>query len=460
MAILIAIPPGIAANQNATNNLTGNLGNTITQTEATINQTLTQIQCSLTQSAPNGYGLSSSDSGTITGSASIGSNSGSGPIINYGGSPGGGESLKPMNESLYSDINNSLSDVVAIEPMLQVQEGAHNETVTPHIVTSGGAPPPNMPTSFNMTVYDYVIMGVSLNASVINNYPVLPTNITAGRNLQPGETGDVVLSENSSAYFGKGVGDTVDILGTNFKVVGIYSPAGKSDNQLVYMDLPEAQALTNSTGIITQLNVYADTTDDVNSVVSSLSALHPELITSTAQTQLAQLSQMESIYNSQLQTAQNTMNQTQTQAFEEISIAVVATSVIVLFVMLYTVRERTKEVGTLKAMGASNATVMSQFLVEGILLSVLAGVVAVVIGTVAAPYLSSILLPAAGNTFTHGGQTTISISSNASSTPAISVSPELMAIGFGASVLLGAIGSLYPAWRAARTRPAEAMRYE
>jgi putative ABC transport system permease protein len=127
--------------------------------------------------------------------------------------------------------------------------------------------------------------------------------------------------------------------------------------------------------------------------------------------------------------------------------------------MLYTVRERTKEIGTLKAIGASNAAVMSQFLLEGVLLSVLAGVVAVVIGTVAAPYLSSILLPNSGNLFGHGQMISI-INGSTSKTPAITVSPELMAIGFGASILLGAIGSLYPSWRAAKTRPAEAMRYE
>jgi len=40
------------------------------------------------------------------------------------------------------------------------------------------------------------------------------------------------------------------------------------------------------------------------------------------------------------------------------------------------------------------------------------------------------------------------------------LSPQLMLLAFGVAVLLGALGSLYPAWRAARIRPAEAMRYE
>ena len=60
-------------------------------------------------------------------------------------------------------------------------------------------------------------------------------------------------------------------------------------------------------------------------------------------------------------------------AVQEIIIAVAATSLIVLVVMLYTVRERTKEIGTLKAIGFSNLNIMSQFMVEGVILSLIAG---------------------------------------------------------------------------------------
>jgi ABC-type antimicrobial peptide transport system permease subunit len=50
--------------------------------------------------------------------------------------------------------------------------------------------------------------------------------------------------------------------------------------------------------------------------------------------------------------------------------------------------------------------------------------------------------------------------STSASSASIALTPELMLIAFGAAVLLGTLGSLYPAWRASRTRPAEAMRYE
>jgi ABC-type antimicrobial peptide transport system permease subunit len=104
---------------------------------------------------------------------------------------------------------------------------------------------------------------------------------------------------------------------------------------------------------------------------------------------------------------------------------------------------------------------MGQFLLEGTMLSSIAGLVGIAIGTVAAPFLSSVLLPTVGKSLGLGTGATISISaSGTAATSAVTVSPELMLIAFGVAVLLGALGSLYPAWRAARTRPAEAMRYE
>ena len=140
---------------------------------------------------------------------------------------------------------------------------------------------------------------------------------------------------------------------------------------------------------------------------------------------------------------------------------VAATSLIVLFVMLYTVKERTKEIGTLKAIGFSNSTVMGQFMLEGILLSMIAGVVGIAIGSIAAPTLASLLLPSVGV----GGRSAAGVAIVSGTTrfgglAVATLTPELILLGFGVAILLGTLGSLYPAWRAAKIRPAEAMRYE
>ncbi|MBT0159574.1 ABC transporter permease [Candidatus Bathyarchaeota archaeon A05DMB-2] len=453
MAIMISIPSGVIANQESTEALSQNLSSTITQTEASINQTLTQIECNLSPSM-EGFGFAPPDSGSSGFSPSQSGSSSFTPGQFGGGTrPGGfgGGSFSvggttPMNESLYSGIS-SIDGVAAVAPILQVSEG-QNQTITA----------PNGRT-FTRLVPDYVIEGVPLTSDLVENYPILPSNITAGRNLQAGDSGVVLLSENNTAFFGVGVGDTVTILDQEFTVIGVHGSSGVSDTTTLYMNLSDAQSLTNNTGYITTLYVFANDSSIVTDVANAISSLHPELTVTTAQQRLAQLQALQSSYKTALENAEASISQTQAIALEEIIVVVAATSLIVLFVMLYTVRERTKEIGTLKAIGFSNWTVMSQFMIEGVLISLIAGVVGIAIATVAAPMLSSLLLPTV-NTFgsTFAGRN--SISGATSNLATVTVDPQLMLMAFGAAVLLGALGTLYPAWRAAKIRPAEAMKYE
>jgi putative ABC transport system permease protein len=451
MAIMISIPAGVVANQESALNLTENLGNTITQTEASINQTLTQIDCSLSPSlegfgfAPPDFGGSGFTPGQFGGGNFTPGQFGGGFVSGqFGGGAFGGGGTVAMNETLYSDIS-SIEGIAAVAAILQASQG-QNQTITA----------PNGRT-FTRLVPDYVIEGLPLTSSLVDNYPILPTNITAGRNLQAGDSGVVLLSENNTAFFDAGVGDKIDILGQTFEVIGIHGSSGVEDRTTLYMNLSDAQSLTNNTGYITSLQVFAESSAVVTEVASSISALHPELTVNTAQQRLDQLQTLQSSYSTALQNAESSIGQMQTTAFGEIVVAVAATSLIVLFVMLYTVRERTKEIGTLKAIGFSNWTVMSQFMLEGVLLSLVAGVVGIAIGSVGAPVLSGLLLPAI-NQFGSGG--TFGRASASTSSAAITLTPQLMLIALGAAVLLGALGSLYPAWRAAKIRPAEAMRYE
>jgi ABC-type antimicrobial peptide transport system permease subunit len=452
MAIMVSIPAGISANQESTLSLTENLSNTITQTEATINQTLTQIECSLSPSM-EGFGFAapgmSSSGFTPPSSGSSGFTPGqfgnaTGVPGAFGGGAFGRGGTTAMNETLYDDINSTIDGVVVVVPSLQVSEGT-NQTME------------MFGRSFTRLVVDYVIEGLPLTSDLVDNYPILPTNITAGRNLQAGDSGVVLLSENNTAFFGAGVGDTIEILGQTFEVIGIHGSTGVEDRTTLYMNLSDAQSLTNNIGYITSLTVFADSSDVVTEVANAVSSLHPELSVVTAQQRLDQLEALKTNYETALANAESTLAQTQSVAVQEIIVAVAATSLIVLFVMLYTVRERTKEIGTLKAIGFSNWTVMSQFMLEGVILSLIAGVVGIAIASVAAPTLSGLLLPAVSqSTFGRG----FTSAANSATTTSITLTPELILIAVGAAVLLGTLGSLYPAWRAARTRPAEAMRYE
>jgi putative ABC transport system permease protein len=442
LAIMISLPAGIMANQESIQNLSTNYSNTVSQME----QQLTLVEC--TNSSSSAYPNSTyPNPGSFPGFREFGVQE------NY------------MDESV-ADVIGSIQGVDAVRPILEVPEGLINETFSGF----GGR-------TFTRSIASYTVVGVPLDSSLIDNYSILPANITEGRNLQVGDTGVVVLSLNNTDYFGVGVGGEVNILGTNFKVIGVHGESGSSGYAMgyasdvgnLYMNIADAQAVTNLTGEISALDVYAENSSVVSAVASEISSMFPDLSVTTEESQLQMIQNM---YNSTLATDESAVSQTQTVAFQETAVAVVATSLIVLFVMLYTVRERTKEIGTLKAIGFSNWNVMSQFILEGILLSLVAGIVGIAIGSVGAPVLSGLLLPHITNPFGSGarfgaggfnggpGAGGVPGVGGATATAAVVPSPQLMLLALGAAVVLGAVGSLYPAWRASRIRPAEAMRYE
>jgi putative ABC transport system permease protein len=106
----------------------------------------------------------------------------------------------------------------------------------------------------------------------------------------------------------------------------------------------------------------------------------------------------------------------------------------VMNIMLVTVTERTHEIGIRKAVGAQNRDVLTQFLVESMLLAGLGGILGVVVGVAL-------------------GQVPLG-----SATPV--VLPSTVVVSFGVSVLVGIFFGVYPARRAASLTPIEALRYE
>jgi macrolide transport system ATP-binding/permease protein len=105
-------------------------------------------------------------------------------------------------------------------------------------------------------------------------------------------------------------------------------------------------------------------------------------------------------------------------------------------IMLVLVMERTHEIGLRKALGAENRDIMIQFLVESILICVIGGVLGAIIGSLVSWGISTVL----------GWSTVISFFS--------------IMLAFTFSVLVGMIFGIWPAWRAAKLLPIEALRYE
>jgi len=116
----------------------------------------------------------------------------------------------------------------------------------------------------------------------------------------------------------------------------------------------------------------------------------------------------------------------------------------VLNIMLVSVTERTREIGIRKAIGATRRAILQQFLIESIVLAGLGGLIGVGVG-VGLSVLGAAIAPSFGATV-------------GTFAPAVSI-PSVV-LSFGISLAIGLVAGGYPANRAARLRPVEALRYE
>jgi putative ABC transport system permease protein len=443
MAIMISIPAGIMANQSSTQSLAENFNDRITEMQEQINQTSTLIEC---RTSSGGYMFS----GGLPGGGNFP------PGGSFNGSMIGARRETFINETTVNEI----SCVEGIEDVLPSLQTSSSENTSETITGPGGR-------AFTISRPLYTISGVHLNASLIGTYQILPTNITAGRNLLEGDSEVLVMSQNLTDYFGVEVGDQVQINGESFMVVGIFDQAGgaQTETRTVYMNISDAQRVTDNIGNVSSLDIYAQDTSYVDGIAEAIEVTYSDLQVTTYKDRLSQLQNMQTTYEQTLTNAQSTLSQTQAIAMQEIIVAVAATSLIILFVMLYTVRERTKEIGTLKAIGFSNWSVMSQFMLEGVSMSLMAAVVGIGIAVIGAPIFTSFLLPSISSSITLGGRGMLGGQTLVSGVPlqsTVAATPDLtlMLLMLGAAALLGALGALYPAWRASKTSPMEALRHE
>ncbi len=123
------------------------------------------------------------------------------------------------------------------------------------------------------------------------------------------------------------------------------------------------------------------------------------------------------------------------------AIALLVGGIGILNIMMATVAERTREIGLRKAVGATNKAIRNQFLFEAGTLTLLGGIVGIIVGVVAS-YLVSLLMHALGYDW------------------AFVISIISIVLAVGVSVLTGVIFGLYPAYKAAKLDPIEALRYE
>ncbi|MFC1935515.1 ABC transporter permease [Chloroflexota bacterium] len=246
------------------------------------------------------------------------------------------------------------------------------------------------------------------------------TPAAAGVNTLQGTPEDsVILGADAANYYGTSVGQQLDVNGEWATVVGILARR-KVDNidRAVLMHLSFAQRIFGKEGVVSAALLKPKEPGHSETLASDLSARFPKLEIATEANIKQEASKALEMPN---------------QFMGMISWAVFAAAILMVTnMMLVAVRERTREIGTLTALGMRPRTVMLTILYEALVLTTAGGVIGIAL-TVPAAYL--------------GGWTWI------------------LSYGEVAKVsililLAGGLAALYPAYRATRISPVEALRYE
>jgi ABC-type antimicrobial peptide transport system permease subunit len=236
------------------------------------------------------------------------------------------------------------------------------------------------------------------------------------------------------------VGQNIRIDRTLFEVVGILDSNGQSDNvAIVPFAASRAYLVGNNSGQVDQIVVKATSADTV-------AQANQEVTTVLDQRHfIREVNQRDFTVS----TYTDLLDQS-TQFINFLTVFIVAIAAISLLVggigvaniMLVSVTERTREIGIRKAVGATRAAILRQFLSEAVVLTGLGGAVGVALGITAA--------------LTGGGLLTKA----SAGFPAPILTPAPVVIAFGVSLAIGLLAGGYPAFRAARMRPIEALRFE
>jgi putative ABC transport system permease protein len=366
---------------------------------------------------------------------------GSGSFGMGGGFGGGGDSgfnLLVSDTQIINDLPNVDTSVAIVEKLVNVMVGATNKNST--VV------------GVNFTEY-YDIYSDTFEADR-GTIPLNPENdsvVVVGRRvIDPRLNGTVIADVN----------DPIDIIWINatarppttvtlhrnitaiLKQIGSSFGVGGPSDSNVYIPIDQAQTLfnTNESDLIIVKLKSSDQTVIDNATKAIKDAFSGEVSVISATAILSILSSVFSIIELFLGGIA--------------AISLIVAGVGIMNIMIVSLMERTREIGILKALGTKGRTVLLIFLCEAVIIGLMGGTIGVGLGWVLANIVAVVF---------RGGGVFMGNQANAGTggmaiTPILTLPVFLGALAFGVGVSV--VFALYPAWRASKLKPVDALRYE
>lgn len=343
-------------------------------------------------------GLQSSTQSTLkAGSAEI--------TVTKIGSGNFGSSGGAMDESLVTDLKNTNG----------VKDTAGILRVNSNVSTSSGGSGFGSMSGFLVNGIDsskLALVGIdSVNGTIFTN----------------GSSNEIIIGKTVAQNLNKTVGSTIDIYGTEFEVTGIFESGNFIYDTGAFTSLSTLQNLTNNTGKVSYIQVKVNDNANASQVSKTIQDERPnDLSATTAVDQANRINQ--------------SLGMIDTASWAISLLAIVIGGVGVINTMIMSVFERTREIGVLKAVGWKDRRILGMILGESIILTLVAAVVGIILGIVAVEIIFKLFI-------------------TSQSFEAVLTMDTLLK-AFGVALLVGIVGGLYPAYRASRLAPTEALRYE
>lgn len=297
--------------------------------------------------------------------------------------------------------------------------------------------------------YQVTSKGKNTNTTVDGTLPSYPTvrnieieegSFISEQNVKNASKVAVLGPTTRDDLFGEGsaaVGQTIRIKGIEFKIIGVTKAKGGSgfsnQDDIIYIPITTAQRFLVGDTYVTSISVQAIDADSMTLAQEQITTILLE----RHKIKDPQLADFSTFNQADIVAAASSVTQTFTVLLAAVAgISLLVGGIGIMNMMLTTVTERTREIGLRKAIGAKAKDINTQFLMEAVALTFVGGTIGIILGYIVAFAVQQLGII----------QTT--------------VSPSSVLLAFGVSALIGIIFGYYPAKRASRLNPIDALRYE
>ncbi len=323
---------------------------------------------------------------------------------------------------------------------------------------TGTTPPANFSMPVEVTGVSDLGSTQSLAALGVSQF-----NLTSGNNIDANSSANVaMIGKDLATKNSLSVGSTFQAYSQNVTVSGIFDAGSTFANATIVMPIKSLQTLSAQAGQINSIIVTADSIDTVSTVKTEITGkLGSSAVDVTSQ-------------QDQSNNAVTPLENIKTISLYSLIGSLVAGAVIIFLTMVMIVRERRREIGVLKAIGSSNAKIVTQFISESLVLTLVGSVIGMILGFIFSNPVLNVLVTnsetstasTAGRGGFGGGGGLARIGAGLNNARGALqnihavVGWDIILYGLLAAIIIAIIGSAIPAFLISKVRPAEVMRTE